>query len=1504
MNFDDSPPLDAAFPALGALSPFYPEITLLPLLSEDDKPDWADSANIGQALIKAVDVLMRDLTMAGYRTQKVHLSLHDVAPGQAPVWVTVDLKDRSVAVGEVTGLDHPVVAGNATIHLDLTPYRSASGVMHHVDLAPGQPVPPAVSWSLTTTGSADGYRMSVWVPNATGDNAARMAALETASSSLRSHLAGRLIAVAGGAQNAGLFWLFDPAQWYGNAGPPDYDHLTTQLADWASDIWADVNATAAARGTFLMRQLYAKQSMEAERHRVDVRAKTQTHFAGQAESLALPASEGSRSPLGEAVWQSGYFDLLCMLAQRERITPPLLEISGLVGFWSPPEPPGEAIWAEVKAMDGNKVRKLRLTLFDEPALDITQTPHPDRANDTPDLLRNIAWEFLGRQPDGSYGLAITAGRGVEIERLTGLSWQLRIAWHLAQAKSEIRLPLDRPAKFTPYTWPETTDPTVPTETLIDDLSATAAPRLDHDQLRARQVHELVEADGRQFCNVTEGRRPTLVVSRLDDSGVRFDWYRNGVPQTKGAAAEADYSLTLSPKDPFAGDFGFCWSLDYGAMDRNVTDEDAITDAISFYILEAIKQAIATPVFYGLYHIVNGTTVTEFFGLDGGPMAVGFFRLWYSGEVDVRVRRVMDTDEDFRVEIVKVHDVMRLPEQGTVLPARHAYYGEISQIPGLPLISAMIALWYEDQPVFDDTIPPSPTAERQMHLPAWDAINMPPDLLTNGALDRDKAEHVFVAEPFMVQLYGPSLPALSTWGDVRRFFKDPETGIFLWTAPDPDAPYVIEEASLVVTLSFEGLVVQTAFDVGIGFVPLVGDFVDAAEFVNALATGKDKWGQPVSVMGYVMMGFCALVPGVSAGLVRQMSKQVKAGAAGAVTALVAYGLSEDEAEPDQFGGAGGSLLSRLFMAIAEDAPNLEKARKLGRVIRAADPERWVNLSRADRIKELREIIRLSDLRALGESSGKALAAIAKRGGLRFQDLLLPTGEFRFPMLEAGYKQWAKGRAAPGHGRYAFIQSRVHTSGFWRVLGTAFEFVPAPQRVLRNQMQDANFPHLVQVAMGRFPTLGIAQIVARLANPSALVGPILLKAMAHEAGYIAQYQQATNLFFELLSRNGNDVKKLLGSSNKIRSPEDAYLVVAHLMEVVADAHVNAGHRIGETLTFSLNDFIALGDKVKAGTANALEAAEFEVIYKAVIDLMNKGMGRSRHWHGYRFETRLSVILSGLVRVQDIVGVTLQATIKGLAGPDFIVRTQSGFAVIQAKSYMLMKQLVGLKPAQANEVQAITDLSRLFDNGWRVDGFGELFNGRYICVLDADWLLANGQMAFDKLFDVLGGAVPIARADLDAMGLDADLLAKVIAGGRIDGGDVVFESLDGFLVAAQYFDQTMIDALFTIARTRLADRITDLFTTMADRATLQAMFDAGGKLAERNAKTFAAILNNKAGVNFSPAELMGPGGADIVFDRLKIADGWLDGIGGVPEITVVTEDGLRSMASAAHYARSATP
>lgn len=79
---------------------------------------------------------------------------------------------------------------------------------------------------------------------------------------------------------------------------------------------------------------------------------------------------------------------------------------------------------------------------------------------------------------------------------------------------------------------------------------------------------------------------------------------------------------------------------------------------------------------------------------------------------------------------------------------------------------------------------------------------------------------------------------------------------------------------LVAIGFGKFVGTFALDVGIGMLPIVGDYVDVAEFAMSFVSGTDKWGQPVTTFDRVMMFGGIVLPFVSSGVLRGVAKAVQ------------------------------------------------------------------------------------------------------------------------------------------------------------------------------------------------------------------------------------------------------------------------------------------------------------------------------------------------------------------------------------------------------------------------------------------------------------------------------------------------------------------------------------------------------------------------------------------------------------------------------------------------------
>ena len=184
----------------------------------------------------------------------------------------------------------------------------------------------------------------------------------------------------------------------------------------------------------------------------------------------------------------------------------------------------------------------------------------------------------------------------------------------------------------------------------------------------------------------------------------------------------------------------------------------------------------------------------------------------------------------------------------------------------------------------------------------------------------------------------------------------------WPPPPPGLPVPGDRFALrpiIEQISPPWWVMVTA-DIVVGAIPIVGDIVDAGEFIVAIASGTDRWGRPVTNLDLLLMGAGVLMPFVSSGLVRGMGRDVG-------------GL---------FGGAVDDLLHRQPLAtkeafldyaeIAERADAYDDLSFLDRTMVRAELELLAQPKVLDYAQVLRgEFASLRDLHKAAKSADKVL-----------------------------------------------------------------------------------------------------------------------------------------------------------------------------------------------------------------------------------------------------------------------------------------------------------------------------------------------------------------------------------------------------------------------------------------------------------------------------------------------------------------------------------------------------
>ena len=187
---------------------------------------------------------------------------------------------------------------------------------------------------------------------------------------------------------------------------------------------------------------------------------------------------------------------------------------------------------------------------------------------------------------------------------------------------------------------------------------------------------------------------------------------------------------------------------------------------------------------------------------------------------------------------------------------------------------------------------------------------------------------------------------------------------------------------------------TVVDFGVGQIPLVGDVVDIADFSLAMATGRDKWGNPVSGGQLAMMGFAAMMPFVSGSLAEGFGRTIEG---------LTHAMPRLEA-PD--GAAARSAASLGVRSLAERAlrpigMSLADAERFA--ARAASFTSLTPAERADVVAELRAFITDNAAEFARASKGQVLSADelldATGAGIRVPEAMREYGRWRADQLSA-------------------------------------------------------------------------------------------------------------------------------------------------------------------------------------------------------------------------------------------------------------------------------------------------------------------------------------------------------------------------------------------------------------------------------------------------------------------------------------------------------------------------
>lgn len=169
--------------------------------------------------------------------------------------------------------------------------------------------------------------------------------------------------------------------------------------------------------------------------------------------------------------------------------------------------------------------------------------------------------------------------------------------------------------------------------------------------------------------------------------------------------------------------------------------------------------------------------------------------------------------------------------------------------------------------------PDPTA----HVSVWVTAGVTVEVVTTVPTEfrdfRLQTEVWRVRDYADIPPFGSELPFDT--GALEHFDRFADGWEPLWTSNDGEMPAgnFTPTGTFLEQLAFSAWLTFVA-DLMVGMIPLVGDVVDIADFAHALATGTDKWGQPVTKIGLICLGVGAMMPFASGSLAKGMGQTIE------------------------------------------------------------------------------------------------------------------------------------------------------------------------------------------------------------------------------------------------------------------------------------------------------------------------------------------------------------------------------------------------------------------------------------------------------------------------------------------------------------------------------------------------------------------------------------------------------------------------------------------------------
>ena len=1272
-----------------------------------------------------------------------------------------------------------------------------------------------------------------------------IAALQAMPAELGDKLA---IVQPGAVSESGLLWLMDPRNWFpGRTKPADVDRIVDQLYDAAASMFPKLPAPdddGYADALFALQSLAHAQADSAAPSLVRVLEDAGHHIArsrqkyaqkaagedGKALSFDLLDHAGDDSSpfanLADAMAHASWFSFTCMLLHLGLIAPPRLDARSPMGggLFDDDEMPIEPVSVELfnTAAGSSGDQRLKIRIYNELAVTLTQRGDGGtngRGQKSPYILDNIGWEYLGQPaPDHRHAIALTVGRAVSIEThedTCAFGFDLAIHW------TQMPHLIPRPAGMPLGVGDDAVD--------VDEinLEENDAQALGHVMQQRPAVHDADLDPGRVYLNANSAVPPFLVHTPMGDGAVKFEWFhvdQDGEPRNPDGSASSVqtgpfYTLILRPANPMAGDFAYNFAIDYVVGDFHA---------------EGPKSPLFTS-----------------------------FRVWYSGEaqIDLAMDSVLNARMPegggayFTDEIVHFDSPFELPPANTRLPTR-AFS-----------LAAMNANW--------SALASFHMAGGEDPIPTWTEVMEPGDDGEPPIMDPGTATPVYVVVEFQ---QGDWIPFVEwadwdgspTWDDFGIYVvrADEETR---WRSANPDRAAQVDAGTL--RLQHGDIVINDRFaiwntigtvviDVSVGFIPIVGDAVDVAEFFYAFSTGKDKWGNPVPTWQLVIMGGAAMCPFVTSG----MAKGAIMGGSAALAAGTAYFYTEEmtgRATP------GATLLNQGVHAGAHLADEGAEATALTRIMERSQDFR--NLGARERADLLAEVAGLPGAKTLIEKLAKKLSDDVG-AVMELKDLLTKgangTDVFIWKGLQQAYEAWRNARLPAGfHNLPAakqeamiasrmltpadFLKSRKFTRGKWKMIAEAFGGSQAIGRITRRTARQrrvlwARFFNMTFEGFTKYPP---DQLATRLSG-SKVVARFRQSISDHSSEALAFFDDYGHLIDEFLEgASPDEIAKIVG--NQPRSPEEAIIVMAHMFEMAEHACRKAGRDIDD----------------------------IEDLRPLLNELMQGAVTRSGWQHGTLFE-----FFGNLVRITknavDDVPYKLQVRFDdGKLGPDLIEFTEEGFVIVQYKSLSDLARQVGDISSQDNMVQLVKDLVRLSWNNrpWQLadefiaEGGTSVFSGKYVSVVDLDQFRKAGQEGLEEMW-AMTGSIGLRLDQFDHFPEAREALMRL---GVPDPDDMELF----YLTKLEDYQKVMTDAgeadvlpgLWHLVSEKQAIDMLEMMEGLENTTKLQALLNSS----PRARRVLAKFVNKDLpeAYRISPDVLAGPGGANQVFAALGVGNGWMD-------------------------------